>query len=632
MPAETSRSIALNVIAKIDGFRKEVEKMPGVTKEAASKSALAMQKQFTSEVAKQFRELDKKTEQTSSKFGALGKQIGQGLGGPIGRATSMAIEMTQKVDGAAGAVGGLSAKALFAAAAIGGTAAAVGGLIYGIKSLADRALEAEKRLIAAGRASEIPQESIVALRMYEQSSEQMNIALDKLTVSLAATFTPALAAATFALAEFVETASEKGLGAALGDAAQSVDVIAIALDKMVGVDRPWWVKSPGEVTRKFWGTVSGAVTGTADAFVDATAEAEKFRAAVEAGPFLTIAEQQANALATALRESAAAAKAATAAVKDDGELEARITQTRLDNFDLLVKKSKEDQKARAEAAEKEREQILATEATARKFRVAQIEGEKEVAKTQQENFDAAMGYVQQYAAAAVSMFQSVLGAAIAAREKDIEHEKSSLDSMRERRDDLAEQIRETDDKTTALLLQNRLDTLNEDIQAGRKRIKAHQNAARKLAIADKAAAIFGATVSTAAAVAAALPNIPLSLAVGLLGGAQIGAIIAQPLPSFFRGTSRVPDGDGRGESRMTAHKGEAVVTAGGVEGLGRMIVDSLNAGMSPLASLAGGGGGVFLDGDLVGRTVARRINGTGPLADAVHGRKPTGYRSPWGRN
>ena len=43
-------------------------------------------------------------------------------------------------------------------------------------------------------------------------------------------------------------------------------------------------------------------------------------------------------------------------------------------------------------------------------------------------------------------------------------------------------------------------------------------------------ALLGAIVNTAAAVAKALPNIPLAIAVGVLGAIQIGLIRAQPLP------------------------------------------------------------------------------------------------------
>jgi hypothetical protein len=65
---------------------------------------------------------------------------------------------------------------------------------------------------------------------------------------------------------------------------------------------------------------------------------------------------------------------------------------------------------------------------------------------------------------------------------------------------------------------------------------------RKQAITDKAAAIVKAIMDTASAVVEALPNIPLSIAVGTLGGVQTGIIAAQPIPSFARGGSFVTAG------------------------------------------------------------------------------------------
>lgn len=58
---------------------------------------------------------------------------------------------------------------------------------------------------------------------------------------------------------------------------------------------------------------------------------------------------------------------------------------------------------------------------------------------------------------------------------------------------------------------------------------------QKQAKRDKALAIFEATISTARAIVQALPNIPLSVAVGIIGAAQIAAIAARPIPRFEKG-------------------------------------------------------------------------------------------------
>ena len=52
---------------------------------------------------------------------------------------------------------------------------------------------------------------------------------------------------------------------------------------------------------------------------------------------------------------------------------------------------------------------------------------------------------------------------------------------------------------------------------------------------DKALALFQAAVSTARAITEALPNIPLSILVGIAGALQIAAIASKPVPKFERG-------------------------------------------------------------------------------------------------
>lgn len=59
--------------------------------------------------------------------------------------------------------------------------------------------------------------------------------------------------------------------------------------------------------------------------------------------------------------------------------------------------------------------------------------------------------------------------------------------------------------------------------------------AKKQAKRDKAQSIFSAIISTAAAIAQALPNIPLSIIAGIMGAAQIAVIVSQPLPEYAKG-------------------------------------------------------------------------------------------------
>lgn len=59
--------------------------------------------------------------------------------------------------------------------------------------------------------------------------------------------------------------------------------------------------------------------------------------------------------------------------------------------------------------------------------------------------------------------------------------------------------------------------------------------ARREAEAQKRLAIFNAIIDTSQAVVAALPNIPLSVAIGVIGAAQIALIASQQIPQFWMG-------------------------------------------------------------------------------------------------
>jgi len=74
-----------------------------------------------------------------------------------------------------------------------------------------------------------------------------------------------------------------------------------------------------------------------------------------------------------------------------------------------------------------------------------------------------------------------------------------------------------------------IEKLEKDIEKKRK------IAARSAAKRSKVVALLEAIVNTASAIVEALPNIPLSIAVGIMGAAQTALIAAQPLPSFQRG-------------------------------------------------------------------------------------------------
>jgi hypothetical protein len=89
--------------------------------------------------------------------------------------------------------------------------------------------------------------------------------------------------------------------------------------------------------------------------------------------------------------------------------------------------------------------------------------------------------------------------------------------------------------------------------------KAIANEKLKQARADKALAIFQASISTARAITEALPNIPLSILIGIAGAVQIAAIAAKPLPKFEKGGLIGGRLHSQGGTMIEAEQGEYMV-------------------------------------------------------------------------
>ncbi len=83
----------------------------------------------------------------------------------------------------------------------------------------------------------------------------------------------------------------------------------------------------------------------------------------------------------------------------------------------------------------------------------------------------------------------------------------------------------------------------------------------KQAKQDKAKAVFEALINIPAAIIEALPNIPLSILAGVLGAAQLAAIIGQPVPQFFAEGTRNVTGGTPGKDSVPAYlmPGEGVM-------------------------------------------------------------------------
>ena len=113
-------------------------------------------------------------------------------------------------------------------------------------------------------------------------------------------------------------------------------------------------------------------------------------------------------------------------------------------------------------------------------------------------------------------------------------------------------------RDTSILFAGESTTAKEEIERvyeeRRKRIQKQQ------AESQKRLAMFNIIINTAQAVVSALPNIPLSIAIGLIGAAQLAMTASQPIPQFAIGTQNAPEGmawtDERGAELHTDKNGK----------------------------------------------------------------------------
>jgi hypothetical protein len=82
---------------------------------------------------------------------------------------------------------------------------------------------------------------------------------------------------------------------------------------------------------------------------------------------------------------------------------------------------------------------------------------------------------------------------------------------------------------------------------------------RKQAVAERAAAIFEATIATAVAIAKALPNPVTAAIAAAAGAAQVLIISSQPLPKFKKGGMVGGKSHEQGGTIIEAEKGEFIM-------------------------------------------------------------------------
>ncbi|MBA7594325.1 hypothetical protein ES703_01266 [subsurface metagenome] len=130
-----------------------------------------------------------------------------------------------------------------------------------------------------------------------------------------------------------------------------------------------------------------------------------------------------------------------------------------------------------------------------------------------ETFDKILGDAAMFTSALGGLFNQITENQMMNIEKEYEARKAAIDNS----------LMTEKSKTDAMA------KLDKEFEKKRKK------AQRDAAVRTKLVGVMEAIIHTASAIVEALPNIPLAIAVGIMGAAQTALIAAQPLPSFQRG-------------------------------------------------------------------------------------------------
>lgn len=237
---------------------------------------------------------------------------------------------------------------------------------------------------------------------------------------------------------------------------------------------------------------------------------------------------------------------------------------------------------------------------------------------------------QQYADSVLSIYDSILGRIASDAAAEVDVHKDKLSKLRERDREYSNTIRADQDSLAARAARINRNEVQDKIRTERTKLAEARKAARNAAIAQRAGALFGVGVDTVAAVMksyAMFGMTPVGIAAagaaGLAGAASAATILAEPLPSFFRGGGRstaasVGMESSDGSYVASLHPNERVLNSRAAQAMGDEVVNALNEGLAPLQAMQGGGGGdVYLGAHRVGRVVSGQMRRAGSLSKAA---------------
>jgi hypothetical protein len=101
---------------------------------------------------------------------------------------------------------------------------------------------------------------------------------------------------------------------------------------------------------------------------------------------------------------------------------------------------------------------------------------------------------------------------------------------------------------------------------------------KRLFMMKKMSTVAQIVLDTASAMTEALPNVPLSLAIGALGTIQQGIALATPPPKYEQGGLVGGRRHSQGGTMIEAERGEFVMSRSAVESIGTETLNQMNQG------------------------------------------------------
>jgi TP901 family phage tail tape measure protein len=170
--------------------------------------------------------------------------------------------------------------------------------------------------------------------------------------------------------------------------------------------------------------------------------------------------------------------------------------------------------------------------------LTELEKEKIIVEFQKRREQLDREYFNNYAQVALQSIGTIVSSHAALSNSRIQKE---LDEERQANDAKKQDLRRQLDskRISEENYRTRLAALDDEYLQKEREMKTEQFKRQRNADAVQA------TINTALAISRALPNIPLSIFAGVAGGAQVGAILATPIPAFSRGKYPVTTTEGK---------------------------------------------------------------------------------------